>query len=180
MSKDSNVSVYLAGAMEAADHLGEGWRNNITPTLEELGFEVLDPCKLEADKLKNYRPNSKLLPFEHWRTGEIVVPIYWHHMKNAPIGSRQRGRFCTYMNVIKKFDLDIVYDRCDMVIVYWDECAARGAGTHRELDAAFEASKPVYAVCECDLPAWLAPCITAEFRNFKDLSVFLKEEFGDE
>jgi hypothetical protein len=177
MSK--KLSAYLAGVMEAADHLGEGWRNDLTPALVEIGIEVLDPCVLECNKLREYRPNSKLRPYTHWRTGKEVTPAYWHELKNAPIGSRLRNRFTTYMNAIKDYDLNIVHNVASMVIVYWDSTAARGAGTHAELDAAFKSNKPIYAVCDQDIPAWLASNITAEFKDFGELTEFLKEEFGE-
>ena len=177
MSK--KLSAYLAGGMEAADHLGRGWRANLTPMLEKVGIDVLDPCVLECNKLKEYRPNSKLRPYKHWRTGETVTPKYWHELKNAPIGSRLRNRFETYMNAIKVYDLNIVRNIASMIIVYWDSTAANGAGTHSELEAAFGKNKPIYAVCDRDLPAWLASNITAEFKNFGELGEFLREEFGE-
>ena len=176
---DKKLKCYLAGAMEACKDLGAGWRATLTPLLEKLNIDVLDPFALECGKLKEFRPNSKLKPYDHWRTDETIKPHYWHQLKNAPLGSRLRNRFTTYMNAIKQFDLDIVKNKCDMVIVLWDENAMKGAGTHAELEAAFSVNKPIYAVCKCDLPAWLASNITVEFKDFADLMVFLNEEYGE-
>jgi nucleoside 2-deoxyribosyltransferase len=53
-------TVYLAGPIHALQDDGIGWRNNLTPKLEELGLIVDDPCKktinglgeVKEDKIK--------------------------------------------------------------------------------------------------------------------------------
>ena len=57
MGKKKKLTAYLAGALEAAADLGAGWRTEITPFLEEQGFEVLNPWEFEPFQLKGLQPN---------------------------------------------------------------------------------------------------------------------------
>lgn len=42
-------AVYLAGAMTYTPDRGGGWREQVSPKLQALGFEVLDPRNLEME-----------------------------------------------------------------------------------------------------------------------------------
>ena len=44
-SRLSGLRVYLSGAMEKCSTFGVDWREKITPSLEEMGLNVLDPTK---------------------------------------------------------------------------------------------------------------------------------------
>ena len=49
MNRLCGTRTYLAGAMDRVKDGGIGWRNDITPFLEDMGVVVLDPCKKEWD-----------------------------------------------------------------------------------------------------------------------------------
>ena len=45
MNRLNNQRVYLAGAMDRVADRGTGWRDNITPFLQDLGVVVFNPIK---------------------------------------------------------------------------------------------------------------------------------------
>ncbi len=52
MNNLKDMRTYLVGAMDRVPDGGTGWRNAITPTLKELGIEVLDPCDKPIESAK--------------------------------------------------------------------------------------------------------------------------------
>lgn len=169
------LKVYLAGAMEHAKLEGAGWRIKITPLLEKLGLEVLNPCLFEPEQLKNLRP-ARLPEYYTDLSGNKIKPIKWHMLKDAKEPNLY-ARFLKYMHRIIRFDINIVENVCDIVIVYWDKETGRGAGTHSELTAAFLKNKPIYCVTDTSMPAWAKACCTEIFLTFDALEEFLKDEY---
>jgi hypothetical protein len=157
--------------------MGVGWRAELTPFLDELGFEVLDPSVFEAKQLKGLRP-GRLPDYCTNLEGKRIRVKHWHDLKNA---SEQHlyARFQKYMGRVIKYDIRIVRNESDNVIVFWDDATARGAGTHAEITEAFLKGIPVYCVAKADMPAWAKGCCSAIFLNFDALKDFLKDEFGD-
>ena len=45
MNRLSGQRVYLAGAMDRVQDRGAGWRDKITPFLEDMGVIVFNPLK---------------------------------------------------------------------------------------------------------------------------------------
>ena len=184
MSKRKSLRVYMAGAMEAEKNLGAGWRAKLTPKLEELSFTVLNPCEFEPQQLEGLRP-SRLPDKFKARDGSIVKPSHWHELKLSERNSDMYRRFKRYMQKIVNYDIDLVTDGVDIVVCYWCQNAARGAGTHSELTTAFKFANdgngiPIYVVEEKDsiLPGWLEGIVTEVFPNFEELLNFLTEEYG--
>jgi len=69
MGKLDGTRVYLVGAMDRAPDGGKGWREEITPPLQEMGIHVLSPCKKPIDiglESEDGRKKRK----EHKRKGE--------------------------------------------------------------------------------------------------------------
>lgn len=172
------LSIYLAGGMEASNNLGAQWRENITPLLEELGLEVLNPVLFEPKQLKGLQPR-KLPEFCTNDEGKKVKVSHWHDLKNAT-EPHLYGRFLKYMRRIIKYDINIVRNETDSVICYWSETTAKGAGTHAELTEAFLSNKEVYCVAHANMPAWAKACCTEIFKTFEELREFLTSEFGEE
>lgn len=161
------TKAYLAGRMSNNPH-DKKWRDDMAPFLEDLGFEVLDPYKFEPLQLQGLRPTRLPDGFNHW---------YELRDSDDPLHIE---RFLKYMRRIIKYDIHLVTQIVDVVIVYWDKGCKNGAGTHSEMTAAFIAGKPVYLVLEkgTRLPAWATGCCDEIFDNFDDLRVFLKEDWG--
>ena len=174
--KTRKLTCYLAGAMEAAENLGSGWRDKITPFLKTLNLDVLNPCEFEPQQLKGLRPNR--LPDYFMDGTKKVYLTHWHELKNAS-EPQLYNRFLKYMRRIINYDIGLVENNTDLVIVLWDKAASKGAGTHAELTAAFRHNIPVYCVATSDIPAWAKACCTDIFLTFEALQEKLKEDFGE-
>lgn len=171
-------SIYLGGAMEKAKDLGAHWRTELTPFLEGLGFEVLNPNLFEPRQLKNLKPN-RLPEYLETRDNLTIKPKCWHDLKFAK-DDRLFARFQKYMQRIIRFDLSLVRNETSYMIVLWDTPASQGAGTHAEITEAFMNNVPVYMVATTEVPAWLLGGITKLFNDFDELKGFLMDEFEKE
>lgn len=159
--------VYLAGRM-SNDPADREWRDNLTPFLENLGFEIMNPYILEPLQLKGLRPKQLPEGIKHWYDLRF---------------STDKGlyaRFKRYMRAIIKYDIKLVMNKADMIIVRWSANCKTGAGTHAEVTYAFMNDKTVYCVEEAEVPAWVEGCIDEKFKNFTELKEFFTKEFGDE
>lgn len=175
MDTKKKLVVYLAGAMEQAEDLGAGWRTAITPFLEKLNLDILNPCEFEPLQLKGLQPN-RLPEYFTNINGERIKPRHWHELKNAQESSLY-NRFLKYMKRIIQYDIKMIRHQVDCVVVYWTKDTAKGAGTHAELTEAFLRNIPVYCVANTDVPAWTKACCTEIFLTFDDLKKFLIDEF---
>jgi nucleoside 2-deoxyribosyltransferase len=150
---------YLAGSIEYSPDLGKGWRSRIKPALIALGHEVYDPAE---DELKNLT-ESEAREFRQWKTTDLE-------------------RFRRTVQKIIAYDLDLIEQRCDAIVCYWDEYAGRGAGTQGELTFAHRQGIPVYLVCGMpveQISGWLLGCATEVFSSFDELQEFLSAKPAD-
>lgn len=161
------AKAYLAGRMGTNPHDRE-WRKKITPFLEELGFEVLDPYVMEPLQLAGLRPGRLPDGIEHW---------YQLRDSDDP---QHIERFMKYMRRIIHYDIHLVQNEADVVIVYWDKGCRNGAGTHSEMTSAYLAGKSVLCVMKHRLPAWARGCCEEVFESFDSLKKFLQDEYGRE
>ena len=74
--------------------------------------------------------------------------------------------------------MDVVKNQADIILCYWTKGTAGGAGSHSEINTAYEHRKPVYTVLEqgVDYPAWLMGCTDEIFDNFDECLTFLANE----
>ena len=145
---------YLSGSIEYSPDYGKSWRAEITPFLRELGHNVYDPA---LDERKNLDADE-VHAFREWKTTHLP-------------------RFQKTIRKIIVWDLDWIEHKSDYVICYWDDAAARGAGTQGELTYAHRLDIPVYLVLGMPLEkvsGWILGCATEVFTNFDQLKVFLK------
>lgn len=146
---------YLAGAMEFAQDGGIGWRRDIAEWLDrELGHRVLDPTVLEHDQLSE--AERQALPA--LKSGQFGTL--------RPIASR-----------IVRYDLDLVLNHCDYLIVFWNEATQRGCGTAGEITMAAWAGKPVHLIL--DYPrerasTWMVGCTSSIHGSWNELKEHLK------
>jgi nucleoside 2-deoxyribosyltransferase len=130
--------VYLAGGMEHAEGWGQGWREEFTPWLKELGYEPYNP--MEAQK-------------EHSSMEELA------ELKATSIRKYQAA-----MSGIIEADLNQL-SQCRVVVCYLDDSVLKGAGTYGELTYCKANGIPVFACIDLpkgaeDLPGWCLGCIT--------------------
>ena len=148
--------MYLSGGMEYAANEGRDWRQELQQWVEsELGWSVFNP-NVESERFL-----ARRLPGEDFRL-----------MKQ-----RDPARFREVVAEIVELDSREIADGSDLVICYWDEGAARGAGTKGEVTIARFTGKPVYlvtAIPEIDIPGWVLGCTTELFSSFDELKAFLR------
>lgn len=152
------MNAYLCGSVEYSPDQGRSWRAAITPFLQELGHHVYDPQLDDRKSLTDVERRE----FRNWK-GE-----------NLP-------RFQKVMRKIMDYDLQRLETRCDYVVAYWDEHAARGAGTQGELTLAYRRACPVYLVINMpveQVSSWILGCASAVFTDFEQLKDFLRGKFA--
>jgi hypothetical protein len=139
-------SIYLAGGMEAAGAYGSIWREEITPFLENLGYEVWNPYTQEMN------------------VGIDVKSL--KHLKETDFKS-----FIAYSSKIVDYDIAAL-QQCACVAVRIDESVLKGAGTYGEITVCRLFNIPVYAWidlprAEKDVPSWAMGCITEYTSDVK-------------
>ena len=150
---------YLAGSIEYSPDLGKGWRAAIKPGLQALGHDFYDPAE---DELKNLT-ETEAREFRAWKATDLK-------------------RFQQTIQKIIAYDLDLIEQRCDAVICYWDQYAGRGAGTQGELTFAHRRGIPVYLICGVpveQISGWLLGCATEIFTSFAEFHAFLSNTLSN-
>jgi len=152
---------YLCGPIEFAADGGKLWRRKLTPFLrEKLGHRVYDPAEDEKKNLTD----EEVASFREWKATDL-------------------DRFRRVVRKIIQFDLDLIENKADYVICYWDASGAHSGGTPAELTAAFRKGIPVYLVSElpCEqISGWMLGCADRVFTSLDDLKRFLAERYGRE
>ena len=123
---------------------------------QELGQEVYDPA-LDEKKDLTEEERSNL------RSWKLDSP----------------ERFRKTLRKIIAWDLGQIETRCDTVLAFWDEAAARGGGTAAEITLAYRLNKPVYVVLgmpRADASGWVLAAATEVFEDFDALRAFLIAE----
>ncbi|MDI6767146.1 MAG: hypothetical protein QME52_10025 [Bacteroidota bacterium] len=152
------MRVYLSGGMEYADGEGANWRKEMQEWIEKnLTHSVFNPNK-ESDEFFNL------------------------HYPNVDFREIKKTNVELYQKIVRqlvKIDCEEIAERSDYVICYWDDGAAKGAGTKGELTMAKYFNKPVYLVTSVaphDIPGWILGCTEEIFTNFEHLKQFLSKK----
>lgn len=114
-------SVYLCGPMAAEADDGKGWRELLTPHLEKMGIEVIDPTKSTANGVGEVGDDKK-------RFREIIKQENFSQLKKE------------FWPIIRK-DLRAV-DKADFLIVNYDATSTT-VGTYDECTRASIQKKPI-------------------------------------
>ena len=151
--------IYLSGAIEYAPDFGKGWRAALTPVLLAAGHHVYDPS---LDEKKNLT-EEELANFRAWKRSDLP-------------GFQQTIR------KIIAYDLDLIEQRVEAVIAYWDEHAGKGAGSQAEVTFAHRLGIPVYLVLALPIEqvsGWMLGCASHVFRSVAELERFVcAAQFG--
>jgi hypothetical protein len=143
--------------MEYAANEGRDWRSEVQKWLQE------------DQEGEVFNPNEESERFI--RT----------HLAEADFRQLKRddpGKYAEVVTRIVDHDCEEIAKRTDILICYWDESAARGAGTKGEITIAHFFRKPVYLVTSVpaeDIPGWVLGCTTRMFRDFRELQTFLTD-----
>ena len=157
--------VYLCGPIEFASDGGKMWRRKLTPFLrDELKHRVYDPAEDEKKNLTD----DEVSHFREWKTTDA-------------------DRFRRTVRKIIHFDLDLIENKADYLICYWDDAAASSSvssgGTPAELTVAYRKGIPVYLVTPLPparLSGWMLACADQTFSSIEELKQFLSVRYGPE
>ena len=152
-----NQRVYLAGAMDRVADRGTGWRDNITPFLEQLGVIVFNPIKK---------------PTIVGQEDEVT-----HKLKIKLKAQYQYDELSELMKVIRSVDLRLV-DISDFLVVNLD-LDVHPCGTYEELFLANRSKKPVVIHIEQgkqNAPDWLFGTIPHQmiFSTWSEVENYLQ------
>jgi hypothetical protein len=152
---DKNLRIYLSGGMEYASNEGKDWRSTLQEWLEqELHCSVFNP------NLESARFFAAHYPAVNFRLLKKDNPELYKAIASGLVD----------------LDCSEIAERTDLVIVYWDEAAMRGAGTKGELTMAKFFKKPVCMVTTIpreEIPGWVLGCTTELFPSFEALKEYL-------
>jgi nucleoside 2-deoxyribosyltransferase len=151
-----NQRVYLAGAMDRVADRGNGWRDNITPFLEQLGVIVFNPIKK---------------PTVVGQEDEVT-----HKLKIKLKAQYQYDELSELMKVIRSVDLRLV-DISDFLIVNLD-LDIHPCGTYEEIFWANRQKKPIIVHMvqgKQSAPDWLFGTIPHQmiFSSWEDVKQYL-------
>lgn len=121
MNRLKNQRVYLAGAMDRVADRGNGWRDNITPFLEDSGIIVFNPIK---------KPGKMGLE-------DSATQEFKKYLKS----SQDYDKLSGLMKTIRSVDLRLV-DISDFLIVNLD-LDIHPCGTYEEIFWANRQKKPI-------------------------------------
>ena len=152
---------YLCGPIEFAADGGKLWRRKLTQFLrEKLGHRVYDPAEDEKKNLTD----EEAANFRGWKATDLE-------------------RFRRVVRKIIQFDLDLIENKADYLICYWDSSGAQSGGTPAELTVAYRKGIPVYLVAESpveQISGWILGCADRVFASLDDLKKFLADRYGRE
>lgn len=141
--------------MEYAANEGRDWREMMQRFCEdEMGWTVFNPN----------------------RESEKFFQANWPGMDFRAVKAQDIERYRAIVSQLVDIDSREIAERSDIVICYWDEGAAKGAGTKGELTMARFFGKPVYMVTSIpaqEIPGWVLGCTDKIFGTFQELRQFL-------
>lgn len=151
--------VYLSGGMEYADGEGAGWRSSLQSWIEaSLAHSVFNPNS-ESDRFFS----------EHYPAVDF-----------RKLKAESLSDYAAIVRQLVDIDSKEIAERSTYVVCFWDEGAAKGAGTKGELTIARFFRKPVYLVTAFphrDIPGWVLGCTTEIFGSFEELKTFLATRY---
>jgi nucleoside 2-deoxyribosyltransferase len=156
MKRLLNQRVYLAGAMDRVADRGNGWRDNITPFLEDLGTVVFNPIKK---------------PTTIGKEDDIT-----HKIKIKLKLEKNYDELSSVMKTIRSVDLRLV-DISDFLIVNLD-LDIHPCGTYEEIFWANRQKKPIIVHMvqgKQNAPDWLFGTIPHEmiFSTWVEIKEYL-------
>lgn len=149
---------YLSGPIEFTGDGGKLWRRKLAPFLrDQLGHRVYDPAEDEKKNLTEEESAN----FRAWKSSDTE-------------------RFRRVVRKIIAFDLDLVENKADYLICYWEAPSTQSGGTSAELTVAHRKGIPVYLVTSLpleEISGWMLGCSDRVFPSVEALKEFLAERY---
>jgi len=145
--------------------MGAGWRRELTPFLEYLGFNVIDPVIKESNIQVNQREQD------------------WYNCKRS---KKRYHIFTKHMRKIIDLDLDIVENYATHLVIFWDKYAGLGAGSQGEITLGYklwrERKTPeLYLIADGmhihEVPAWILGCCQQTFTSIGGFKRFMRNKY---
>jgi hypothetical protein len=152
---------YLCGPIDFSQPSGTLWRRKLSPFLrDQLGHRVCDPLEdarkvLTAEEITNFRV---------WQRTDL-------------------DRFRRSIRKLIAFDMELLENRADYVVCYWDSETGSSGATPAALTAAYRKGIPVYLVTSLpveEIDAWMLGCSDQVFSSIEGLKEFLGARFSRE
>jgi len=158
------IKTYLIGSIQDADDPNKA-REKVDNRLTEMGFEVLNPCKLEVNQTL-----SDTIEGQKNRLTQLKKQGKWEE-------------FDAVMDSIIDMDLQCV-TQSQFLVVFWDTQKKHG-GTIEEILHGIAQSKPIYVICSDPMSTWndwilrrLRRAKAKFFSNNKQFLEFMEKEHG--
>ena len=159
-----NKTVYLAGPIHAVSDDGIGWRDYITPKLNDFGINVDDPCKSSLTGIGEVKDDKKILK-------ELIKNKKFQEVKEL------------FYPIVRK-DLRSV-DKADFLIVVYDP-TIHMCGTLAEIILGHSQRKPMLMFVSPEKITEINPWILTYFKvswiydNWDDMFNYIsKIDSGD-
>lgn len=153
------MKAYLSGAMENAVNEGADWRRDISEWLNiNLGHDAINPVRETQKLVDKYRAQE----YRNWKT-------------DTP------DKFRRFIRKLIINDLNLIKEKADYLICYWNSDVLKGGGTHGEVTMAFSQGVPVYLINDLamdDLSGWIFACSSEVYENMEQLKVGLIDRYG--
>lgn len=167
--KFEKLKCYLAGSIQDSKDGGVGWREKLTKSLLELGFDVLDPTTLECNHTLAMTIEEQKKKLENLKRGGE-----WNKYKEV-------------ISEIRRSDLVCVNSSKFLIVLY--DTTRRYGGTIHEIVEAWQKNIPMYVVSydpKTDFNDWVFGLFLDNeknggkiYPNFKQLTDFLEVEYKD-
>jgi len=152
---------YLCSPMDVSQAGGTLWCRKLSPFLrDQLGHRVYDPVE-EARKVLS---EEEIANLPGWQTTDL-------------------DRFRRSIRKLIAYDVDLLEQRADYVICYWDEELAHSGAIPAGLTAAYRKGIPVYLVTSIPvekIDAWMLGCSDQVFSSIEGLKDYLAGRFSRE
>jgi hypothetical protein len=150
---------YLCGPIDFAEEGGKLWRRKLTPFLrDQLGHRVYD----STEDVRKVLTGEEVANFRAWQTTDLE-------------------RFRRVVRKIIAFDSELVENRADYLICYWDSEIPSVGGTSAGLTAAYRKGIPVYLITPLhieQIDPWMVGCSDQVFSSVEGLKDFLSARFA--
>ena len=152
---------YLCGPIDFPQPSATLWRRKLAPFLsDQLGHRVYDP----AEDLRKILSGDEIAHFRIWQRTDL-------------------DRFRHLVRRLIAFDIELLENRADYVICYWDAEIASSGATPASLTAAYRKGIPVYLVTSLpveQIDPWMLGCSDQVFSSIEGLKEFLAARFSRE
>lgn len=153
----SGMRTYLVGAMDRVHDGGVGWRDKITPILQEMNVTVINPCSKPVQNVIEDTSTRDKINF-YKKSGQFdKIRKDYGHIRNADLRCVDVSDF-----IIAQIDMDV-----------------HMCGSYEEIVTANRQKKPVITWCEQgkeNAPNWLFFMLPHEhiFDNMKGMLDYLQ------